>query len=722
MSKNGFRIQFSISALIIFCAFNCYSRAENNPELTDIGWPRQILSNGDKLVYYQPQIETWKDYSILNGNMAFALTPKGGAEVHGVASLSCATIVDKEEHTAYLKKIDVLDVRFPTLDADKSAKMETLFRQLFPKSGEGISVDRVMADLEGKKKVETVQLKNDPPPIFFSESPAVLLIVPGEEVFSDVSKTKLQFLVNTNWDVFYDKSEKAYYLLAEDKWLRATTVQGPWTITATLPKDMSKLPAGENFDDVKKMVPPKKTDGSLQVFFSDKPAELIAVKGTPVYSNIQGTSLLYISNTENDVFVDNITKTYYVLLSGRWFSASDLKGPWVYAGDRLPADFAKIPDKSEKAHVLASIPGTVEASDAVLLAEIPTSAIITKSEAEAKVKVTYDGGKATFKPIEGTEMQYATNTQEKVIKYSDAYYLCFQAVWFTSGSPDGPWKVASVVPQVIYTIPPSSPVYNVVYVKQTETSETTVQSDVAAGYFGAFIIGVGVAACIAYGTGWFYPPYFYRGPGMLYPFYRPYPCTYGAGFVYNPWTGGFMGGRRVYGPYGAAGTSAWFNPATGRYGRAASVQSWYGGRTAGQSYNPWTGRYAATTQGHNPYSQWGSSVVSRGGNWVQTGHVTNAGGTTAGYRTSTGQHGVVHTGDNGTFVGHDGNVYKRNGTGNWSQYNNGSWQQSVGGSGSTRQDLDRSSAARDRGQRQATNFQNFRKSGGNFAGGRFGRR
>ncbi len=46
-------------------------------------------------------------------------------------------------------------------------------------------------------------------------------------------------------------------------------------------------------------------------------------------------------------------------------------------------------------------------------------------------------------------------------------------VWVASGilpaSPQGPWALATSVPQVIYTIPSSSPVYNVTYVTQTVT-------------------------------------------------------------------------------------------------------------------------------------------------------------------------------------------------------------------------------------------------------------
>jgi hypothetical protein len=274
-----------------------------------------------------------------------------------------------------------------------------------------------------------------------------------------------------------------------------------------------------------------------------------------------------------------------------------------------------------------------------------------------------------------------------------------------------------------------------------------------------FIIGAAVGAAIVYGTGYYYPPYVYWGPAFAYPIYRPWPWTYGVGAVYNPWTGGWAAGRVAYGPYGAVGSSAWYNPATGRYGRSASVQGWYGGRTVASGYNPWTGGYGATSQGHNAYAQWGHSAATRGGQWVQSGHVTTAAGTVAGYRTSTGQQGVVTRGangtvahgTNGTYVGHDGNVYRKDSNGSWSQYNSGNWnqvdmpaakanaQQNVqnarqNGSGGQKlgtsqqhsmpnrtsvqpdvmQGLNRSSASRQRGQFQTQRFQSFH--------GGFGRR
>jgi hypothetical protein len=678
------------------------------PPAEDIGWPRQIAREDATLVYYQPQLDSWKDYQLVEVRMAFALTPRGGQEVLGVASLTANTVVDNETRTAVLRNVTVKSVRFPSVDAQAAGQLERLFRSLIPSNGEAISVDRIMAMMErDKMPVRTVELKNDPPPIFYSASPALLLMVDGEPVQAPIEKTKLEFVVNTNWDVFFDKNDKTYFLLAPNGWLTAKALSGPWTATSKLPEDMAKLPADENFDDVKKMVPaPASSAPAPQVFFNKGPAELILLRGSPVYARIPGTQLLYVTNTDNDVFVDNASRQFFVLLSGRWFRADTLAGPFSYAGANLPADFAKIPRNSPKANVLAAVPGTQEAADAVMLAQIPTTAVVNRKQAEAEAKVSYDG-KPQFAPIDQTSLKYATNTPEKVIQVGDLYYLCFQGVWFVSKSPNGPWQTADSVPQAVYTIPPSSPVYNVTYVTQTDPTPTTVECSHTGGYFGMFVFGAAVGFAIAFGTGYYYPPYIYRPPGAFYPIYRPWPVSYGVGAVYNPRTGAYAVGRAAYGPYGAARSSAWYNPTTGRYGRSASVQTPYGGRSVASSYNPWTGGYSRTSQGHNAYAQWGSSVASRGNQWVQTGHVTTGNGTVAGYRTSSGQSGVAARGqngtvvrsDNGVYAGRDGNVYKRNGQGDWSQYENGKWNH-VDRSAADKQGLDGAANARERGQVQ----------------------
>jgi hypothetical protein len=662
---------------ILFC-FMSAAFADQDP-----GWPRELKKEGATLVYFQPQIDSWKSHRDLMARVAFTLTPPGGKAVPGVASLKAKTMVDKEAGTAVLKDIEMTDARFPSLDEAKSKEMEKLLGKVLSFKAMTMSLDRLVALAEeGEESAQPVAVKTDPPTIFTSQTPAILLSLDGDPALAPIEGTKLQFVINTNWDVFFDTVNKKYYLLNDSVWLTTDALSGAWTVSSTLPADMSKLPTNQNWDDVKKNVPPRyKTSKPPHVFFSSTPAELLVFKGKPVYAVIPGTRLGYATNTASDLFVQNDEQQFYFLISGRWFRAKSLDGPWSYAGNDLPGDFARIPAGSPKSYVLASVPGTQEASDAVLLAEIPTTAVVNRAEAEAKVKIVYDGD-PQFKPIEGTTLQYATNTQDKIIKVGDVYYLCFQAVWFMSTSPNGPWKTADSVPDVIYTIPPSSSVYNVTYVYVTNPTPTTVECSHTSGYVGVFVIGAAVGATIAYGTGYYYPPYIYYPPRYAYPIYRPYPYTYGVHAVYNPYNGGYHVGHYAYGPYAAAGGSAWYNPSTGRYGRSATVQTPYGGRSAASTYNPWTGGYAATRQGSNPYGQWGTSVATKGDDWARTAHVTTDQGTRAAFQTSNGESGtvkhksgggtVVRTDDN-VYAGKDGNVYKKDSSGSWNTYENGGW-------------------------------------------------
>ena len=651
---------------------------------SDPGWPREVKKDGARLVYYQPQIDEWKEYRELTGDMAVSLTPAGGQPTLGVVSLSAPTMADLEKRTVVIQSIQITSSRFPSADKATADSLDKLLRQLFPSAGMTISLDRILAALQRTKtSAKPVAVKTDPPTIFYSKGPAIMLLVDGEPVRAPIEKTQLEFVVNTNWDLFYDKKSKKYYLLTDQTWLSASDLPGPWAVTGKLPSEMSQLPANQNWDDVKKAIPPtvSPTERGPQVFFTKTPAELIIFNGEPVYAKIAGTHLSFVKNSESDIFFDSTQNQFYFLTSGRWFRANSLDGPWSYAGADLPPDFAKIPEDHPRSHVLASVPGTQEAEDAVLLAEVPTTAVVNRAEAEAKVKVTYVGD-PEFKPIESTSLQYAANTQDKVIKYGDVYYLCLQGVWFMSTTAQGPWKTADSIPQEIYTIPPSSPVHNVTYVTVSNPTTTTVETSYTSGYMGMFVVGTAVGLTVAYGTGYYYPPYYYWGPMYPYPMYWGWPVTYGVGAVYNPYTGGFYAGRAAYGPYGAVGGSAWYNPATGRYGRAATAQTWYGGRTSAAAYNPWTGGYGATRQGHNAYAQWGQSAAVRGDDWARTGHVTTARGTVGGIQSSQGSAAyargagggtVVKGSGNNVYAGKDGNVYRKDSSGSWSKYEGGNW-------------------------------------------------
>ncbi|HVG92129.1 MAG TPA: hypothetical protein VNB54_11625, partial [Alphaproteobacteria bacterium] len=216
---------------------------DQKPPGQDIGWPRQISKEGATLIYYQPQIDEWKDYKEIFCRVAFSLTPAGGKAVLGVASIQANTVVDKDTHTAYLRDIQVTSARFPSPEAADAQKMEQLLKKLVPTGSEPISVERLMADLDkGKTQAKPVAVENNPPQIFHNDKPAILLMVQDKPVLAPIEKTDLQFVVNANWNVIFDKDKKIYYLLVENGWLTSQKLEGPWSPTQKLPKDMSKLP------------------------------------------------------------------------------------------------------------------------------------------------------------------------------------------------------------------------------------------------------------------------------------------------------------------------------------------------------------------------------------------------------------------------------------------------------------------------------------------------
>ena len=651
----------------------------------DPGWPRQIIKPQGTLVYYQPQVDNWSNFEQLDWREAISITPAGGKEIVGAVSAQGWTSVNSETQMVLISNITIKNTYFPSLDPATAASMDQLVKTFVP-STVWISMHRLVACVpRPAAPTPGVQLNNDPPQIFVSYQPAILLGVEGPPVLADIPHTKLQYVVNTEWFVFrYDKS--TYYLLAGERWLTSNDLQGPWSPTIKLPKDMDKLLKEHQWASLKNYIPPPpgSSNGVIPtVFYSTVPAVVILFDGQPVYSAIQGTQLVYATNTVSYLFVYTPTNQYYYLTAGRWFTAGSLRGPWTFATPNLPPDFAQIPPDSPPAQVLSSVPGTEEAKDAVMIAQVPTRITVNAAAAAAQANVTY-AGSPQFVPIQGTSLFYATNTAQKVIQVGDLYYLCFQGIWFLSTNPQGPWQTAQSVPQVIYTIPPSSPVYNVTYVTQVAAPDGTVQASYTAGYMGAFVVGVAVGAVLAGGTGYYYPPYIYH-PAYGYPAYYHYPTTYGSTSYYHSTTGAYGVSQTAYGPYGSATRSASYNPYTGTSTHTTSVSTPYGSAHAATAYNPYTGASAASHQGSNGYSSWGSSEVSKNGQSAYSQHYTTAQGTTGSVQTSSGGKAVGASGAYGNsasagkaangnmYASADGNVYKNTGSG-WQKYgSNGSW-------------------------------------------------
>jgi len=688
---------------------------ETSAQSDPLSFPREIVGELGTVIVHTPQIDSWKDFVTITGRVAVEVTPTGEDEpVYGVAEFVADSDPNLELRVVAIENLEITVTSFPVPDDARREKLDQIFRTTVEPRTQFVPLDVLLSYVAPDASVpDTPGLSFEPPPIFYSSTPALLVITDGDPLLAPIPDTDLQYAVNTNWDLFQYK-EKEWYLRHEDRWLKNKNLSGEWKFDNSLPGQFKKLPDDGNWTEVKAAIPPeKRKEDEPTIFVSNRPAELIVTDGNPQHRTIGDAGLEYIDDTESDIF--RYEQKYYYLVSGRWFIATVLRGPWEHV-EELPQVFATIPEDHEKSHVLAAIANTDEARLAALEAVIPRKATISR-DAGKNVSVYYQGGEPQFEAIPGTEVERVLNSPNDVLRFENAYYLCDSAVWYLSMNPDGPWTVADSIPAAIYSIPPSSPSYHVthVHVYEDESDSESVSTGYTSGYFGVSV-AFGVAM---YGSGWYYPPY-YGYPGFGYPYYYPYPHSFGASSWYNPNTGMYGRSASVYGPYGGYGRGASYNPQTGAYARGAAV--WDNDEIAGSAigYNPRTGTGVATNRYANEDGGWGESLVTHNDKWMETqsqwdadsrstqfqtsegltgqlerqqeGDVTLGSGefqrgdeslstrsvrgeegTLVGYETGSGETGVIGRNDEGDlYAGKDGQVYKRDEDG-WQQRGEDGW-------------------------------------------------
>ncbi|HUK82655.1 MAG TPA: carbohydrate-binding family V/XII [Verrucomicrobiae bacterium] len=605
-------------------------------------WPRAFDAGGYEYAVYQPSIDSWPGNQ-LSGRFAVATRPAGTSnETYGVAWFSARTEIDKVNRLVTLEDFKVTKVKFPTETA-LQAKFEAAIQAELPTVAKTIPLDHLEAVFAASAditKVKIAEVKNDPPHIIYTTRPSILVQIDGAPVlkamfgnYDRVMNTRAVLLRNNNteWQCFF--------LYTAGNWYTSASIQGPWVVSSSiLPADIDEaLQAALKTGQVDPATPKQPLAAPLVVYVETTPTELLESSGTANLESVPGTDLLYVSNSSNAIFYNLDDSNYYVLVSGRWFKAPTLYGEWTFVpAGKLPSDFAKIPPDSEKSNVLLSVPGTPQAQEAAIASTIPQTAQIYRDK--AKLTVTYVGG-PSFVAIPGTSLFYASNTSTPVIMVNaTTFYACQGGVWFVANNSLGPWAVATTVPPVIYTIPPSCPIYYTTYVYVYGYTPTVVYVGYTPGYMGVVYTSGGT---VVYGTGYYYAPvvvgttyvsypptygsgasfamgaavgfaFGYCAGSSSYCYYEPhygcysyaYPCHYSYGYCnvnscnyYSHWgTSAYCSGAYGYNPYTGnewkAGSASTYNPYTGAHGYASGSAT----------YNPYTGKYNASSQAthYNP--------------------------------------------------------------------------------------------------------------------------
>lgn len=693
--KNCNFSQVPVASLLGLAAILSLSLAVVEAATPPTEWPRVIYRNSVTNTVYQPQLQSW-DYFTLKAVSAVAIQPKGAPQAtFGTISFTARTRVDKAEREVFFESIQITQGLFPSAEAQAATYVNTL-RTLLPREVKSISLDRMEASLgilEARQKAAGQPLRNDPPTILFSTKPAMLVPVDGPPVYRPVAKTGLERVFNSRALILRDQSGK-HFLHLFDGYVEAPGLTGPWTVCQKVPAEVTKaekqavaakqvdLLTGQENPETKQKPSLESTPvPDLRVVTA--PTELIVFRGEPQWAPLPPTQLLYVTNTSGHVFKQLGDQKVYVLISGRWFRSASFDGPWEFvAGANLPGDFANLPADSPQENVKAAVPGTRQAQEALIANGIPQTVKVDRKKARMEPPPQYDGA-PDFKPIEGTTLKYAANSPTAVIQVdAQSWYACQNGVWFLASSATGPWTVATNVPAMVYSIPPSSPMHYVVYARIYNYDDSYVWVGTTPGYYGTMISADGT---VVYGTGYIYPPYI--GPTL----YVSYAVTYGYGSnpCWTPWVGwafGFAvgwamsddwywwcycppcpywgpywypcygayynayGGITAWGPYGWAGTSGYIYHQNG---------PWTGVTRSAAGYNAWTGNQWATTYGRAYNSTTGTRVAGQRGavGNVYTGNYAyggrgaayneNSGGAAAGGKVTWGNQNTGNQGSAG---------------------------------------------------------------------------
>ena len=719
----SYLIKLIFPVSIFFNVTLCHAQTE---------WPKSITAaDGTVIDIYQPQTESFAGNTLKSRSAISVLKTGSQDPVFGVFWSTATVETDRDTREVAIEAVKINNLKIPA-DSSQVEKdyIETTLESYIPKVAGQLPLDEVLASLDQDQQESKLSkdISNRLPQVIYRTQRSMLVSIDGQPKLQKNKKWDLNVVVNSPFTIVQNKDGK-FYLYGGGHWYAAPAATGPYAFTndkvthnlKKVARDLNKIAKKTN--DLPTSEAPDYP--VYDIIVSTKPAELIQSDGNPDLTPVTGTSLLYVKNSDNDIFVDTHTQQYYVLLSGRWYTSNALNenSQWQYvASNQLPPDFAKIPEGSPKDDALASVAGTEAAREAVMDARIPQTAKIDRKTATTHVE--YDGA-PQFKPIEGTQLQYAVNTSSTVLSESGKYYAVDNGIWFIAGDPLGPWAVSTTRPEEMDQIPPTCPVYNAKYVQVYEATPDYVYMGYTPGYLNSFVDG----PTVVYGTGYDYEPW--NGD-----YYYPRPWTWGFDMSYNPWSGWGFGADYDYDwfddgfgwgyGYGLGfglglGWGGWYGGGWwgGAGGYRPAYRNWHGGRFGSGGRGGYYGG-STTINGSTHMHMRSNNNVYRSRQGVIPGARGNSGG--IGNNGLRGNNSLRSQGGNNVFSDRQGNIYRRGEQGQWQQRVNRGWSpvNAAANRGLEQQrQMNARGAVRAQNFQRASNFGGMRFSGGggHFSGG-----
>ncbi|HSC37850.1 MAG TPA: hypothetical protein VLD19_08270, partial [Chitinophagaceae bacterium] len=147
------------------------------------GWPKTIsAANGDRIKIYQPQPESYAN-NILKSRAAISLVESGKTDPVFGTYWSTAQTSGGGSGTVYIQSLEVTDVRFPSdLDDAKIDNIKSTLQSEVPKMNVRLTESELQNALNATQEQAKLSssISNTPPKIFYSNKPAILVLIDGE--------------------------------------------------------------------------------------------------------------------------------------------------------------------------------------------------------------------------------------------------------------------------------------------------------------------------------------------------------------------------------------------------------------------------------------------------------------------------------------------------------------------------------------------------------------
>src|ERR1044072_3289875 len=231
-----------LSRALLIVLFSA-SLAAAQTKSSDNGWPRKFAVGPNSVAVYQPQIEEWLGNS-LSARAAIAITENQSKQpLYGVLWFSARAEIDKINRLVTLSDFKVKKLNIP-MAPDKAAAFQLALQARATKQDEVIALDRLLADMainHAATNSASYEVKNDPPQVFFTTRPAMLVLIDGIPVLRPVKDTSLERVINPRTPLVRDQSSGKFYLRVMDGWMESSGINGPWSIAGQTSPQLSKV-------------------------------------------------------------------------------------------------------------------------------------------------------------------------------------------------------------------------------------------------------------------------------------------------------------------------------------------------------------------------------------------------------------------------------------------------------------------------------------------------